>query len=67
MKQTKLFCDTCGKECDPKSGASQFVGVLARLDIKLEKQIYQFAQDYCSACSEVILNFISELKKDIKK
>jgi len=67
MKQTKLFCDTCEKECQPKEGASQFAGVLAKFNAQLEKQAYKFVQDYCSECSEVILNFISELKKDIKK
>ena len=56
----------CKKECQPKGGASQFVGVIARYNAKLEKQAYQFSQDYCSECSEVILNFIGEFKKDIQ-
>ena len=66
MQQIKLFCDVCGKECQSVEGASRFTGVISRLNVNLEKQSYQFVQDHCSACSEVVLNFISELKKDVE-
>ena len=65
-QQLKYFCDSCERECLPEEGVSTFAGALSRLSVNLEKQVYKFAQDYCSECSEVILNFISELKRDVK-
>lgn len=65
-QQIKIFCDACEKECNPQDGAGVFAGNILRLNVKLEKQAYQFRYDYCPECSVVILNFISELKKDVK-
>ena len=67
MQQVKIFCDTCGKEGEKGSGGSTFAGVIARFTTDLQRQGYRFAEDYCNDCSELILNFISELKKDIKE
>lgn len=66
MQSLKYFCNACGKECQPQEGKSTFGGIISRLNVKLERQPYQFMQDFCVECSEIILNFISELKKDIK-
>ena len=67
MQQIKMFCDVCGKEGEKGSGGSTFAGVIARFTAELQKQGYKFAEDYCSECSEIILKFIDELKKDIKE
>lgn len=72
MITTVIKCDTCGKECKAENGVSHFQGKIARLAMEKEslnvnKQMYQFAQDFCPECSEVILNFTVALKKDIKK
>lgn len=64
---TKMVCDTCGKEAEKGSGGSTFAGVIARFTSDLQKEGYRFAEDYCSECSEVILNFVVALKKDIKE
>ena len=62
-----MFCDVCGKEGEKGSGGSTFAGILSRLNVNLQKQPYQFARDLCSECSEVVLNFINEMKKDIEE
>ena len=67
MQQIKMFCDACGKEGEKGSGGSTFAGILSRLTINLEKQPYQFASDFCSECSELVLKFIDELKNDVKE
>lgn len=64
---TKMFCDACGKEGEKGSGGSTFAGVIARFTADLQKEGYRFAEDYCNNCSELILKFTEELKKDIKK
>ena len=66
-QQIKYFCDTCGKECLPSEGLGTFAGFIAKITSKLEKHQHKFAGDYCFECSEVILNFIVALKKDISK
>lgn len=63
---TTMKCDVCGKEGEKGEGGSTFAGILMKLNVKLEKQPYQFAQDFCPECSEVVLNFIVALKKDIE-
>ena len=68
MQQVKMFCDICGKEGKPGEGGSTFAGVLARIAAAdFQKHGYKFAEDFCAECSEVILKFIEELKKDIKE
>lgn len=67
MQQIKIFCDACEKEFEKGNGGSTFAGVIARFTADLQKQGYNFVEDYCSECSEVILKFIGELKKDVKK
>ena len=67
MQQIKMFCDVCGKEGEKGSGGSTLAGILTRLTVNLEKQPYHFGYDFCPECSEVVLNFIDELKKDIKE
>ena len=64
---TTMKCDVCGKEGEKGSGGFTLAGVLARFTADLQKQGYRFAEDYCSECSEIILKFIEELKKDIKE
>lgn len=66
MQQIKIFCDVCEKEGAAGSGGSTYAGAIIRLTPKLEKHAYKFAQDFCAECSEVILGFIEELKKDVK-
>lgn len=65
MQQVKVFCDSCEKECLQGDGAGTFAGAISKMNIKMEKQFHRFQQDFCRECSEVILNFIVELKKDI--
>ena len=67
MQQIKMFCDVCGKEGEKGSGGSSFAGVLARFTADLQKQGYRFAEDYCSECSEIILKFVEEFKRDVDK
>lgn len=67
MIEKKLFCDICGNEAQPGEGAGTFGGVITRMNVKLEKQPWQFNWDTCSSCSEVLLNFIQEMKGDIEK
>lgn len=70
MIETKVFCDVCKKELKPEGGVAHFQGKISRLamdaDMNTQKQMYQFAEDFCPACSEIILKFISELKKDVQ-
>lgn len=66
-QQTKIICDICNKECIQGDGNSNFVGVIARLTPELEKKGYKFGYDLCKDCSEVVLGFLEELKKDVKK
>lgn len=67
MQQIKYFCDTCEKECLPTKGLFTLAGFLMKTNAKFEKQKLTSQQDFCFECSEVVLKFISELKKDIKK
>lgn len=67
MIETKIFCDVCGKECQPQEGKGTFGGVITRMNVNLERQPYQFMQDYCSSCAELVLSFINDLREDIKK
>ena len=67
MQKVQMICDVCGREGKLGEGGSTFAGVIARFTPELQKQGYKFAEDYCSECSEIILKFIDELKKDIKK
>lgn len=67
MQKIQIFCDACGKEFEKGTGGSTFAGVIARFDTNLEKQGYKFVEDFCTECSEVVLNFVVALKKDIKE
>ena len=66
MELKKIICDICEKECMKGDGNSNFVGVIARLTPELEKKGYKFGYDFCKDCSEVVLSFLEEMKKDIK-
>lgn len=68
---TTVSCDVCEKKCEPQKGAGHFQGKIVRLAMEKENlnvtnQLYQFAQDFCPECSEVLLNFIVSFKKDVK-
>ena len=62
MEIVKYFCDTCKNECLPQEGMGNFTGVIAKMNEKLEKQRLGFSGHYCAKCSEMLLQFISELK-----
>ena len=58
----QYICDTCGSECLPQEGMGTFMGAIAKMNEKLEKQKLGFNGHYCAKCVELILQFIYELK-----
>lgn len=66
IKQT-FFCDSCIKEFNPKEGITNLQSVLVKMNEKLEKQVLTAEGNYCAGCSELLLNFIATLKKELKK
>lgn len=69
--QTKVTCDVCERECTPENGVGHFQGKIAQMVMEKEtlntqKQVYQFVEDFCPECSEVVLNFVVSFKKDVK-
>lgn len=62
---TKYFCDSCKKEFTPQDGIGEIKGFIPKMNEKLEKQNYNFVGNYCPACSELLLNFISTLTDEL--
>lgn len=60
------FCDTCLKEFNPKEGISNILAGLSKMNEKSEKQKLTFEGNYCSQCTELILQFILTLKNEFK-
>ena len=66
MRNLKIFCDICGQEYQIKDGGGVLSGGMIRMNEKLEKIPYEFGQDFCAGCCEVILNFLYKFKEDVQ-
>ena len=60
----KYFCDICGAECLPREGMGTFMGAIAKMNDKLERQQLGFNGHYCSKDTEMLLEFIAHLKQE---
>jgi hypothetical protein len=67
MKQTKTYCDVCGKEIKPgygvDKGSLRLVGRAVRETTKLTTINYQ---DICYGCTLIFFKFINKLVKEVK-
>ena len=66
MIKQHYFCDADGKEFNPAEGISTIAAIIPKMNAKLEKQRFTLEGNYCSQCSEMILNFIAHLKNELK-
>ena len=67
MRNLKIFCDICEKEFQLKDGGGSLGGGMIKMNEKLERVPYEFGQDFCGGCCEVILSFLYKFKGDVQK
>ena len=64
MRQTKIFCDIDGSECDANE-FSVFTGSTSRMNAQFQLEKGMFEGHYCAKCTKEFLAFI-EQKRNAK-